>query len=82
MVILLTEVERLCNHGRGHNKENFCENVLNLGYWFRRCGFKIFLILRALVAILFSRAEPFVPILVEGIMRKISRSYFEFKAVV
>ena len=29
----------LCNLGRGYYKEQFCEIILNLGQWFRRCLF-------------------------------------------
>ena len=30
----------MCNYGRGHNKEQFCEIVLNLDQWFnRRCRY-------------------------------------------
>ena len=42
-------------------KSHFCEIILNLGPWFRsRCHIKIFVLL-ALLAKLFSLAEPFVP---------------------
>ena len=35
----------LCNYGRRHHKEQFCEFIFNLDQWFRsRCPFKIFLI--------------------------------------
>ena len=26
----------MCNFGRGHNGEHFCEIILNLDQWFRR----------------------------------------------
>ena len=35
----------LGNIGRGQYKEHFCEIILNLEKWFRRCCFKIILIL-------------------------------------
>ena len=41
------------------SKKHFYEVVLKFGQWFRRCYLKICLIL-AMVAILFSGAEPFV----------------------
>ena len=35
----------LCNIGRSHHEEQFCEIILNLDQWFRgRCRLKIFLI--------------------------------------
>ena len=33
----------LCNLGRGHHEEHFCEIILNLDQWFRRCHLKVFL---------------------------------------
>ena len=30
--------------GRGHHEEQFCEIILNLDQWFRRCCLKIFLL--------------------------------------
>ena len=43
----------LCNFGRGHYEEHFCEIILNLDQWFRRrCHLKIFLI--------YSSGDPFV----------------------
>ena len=44
--------------GRGHFEEHFCVIILDFGKWFRRrCPFKEFLS-GALVALLFSGAEP------------------------
>ena len=54
-----TEWNLLCNIGRGYYEEPFCEIVLNLGQWFRKCCFKDFLS-RALAALLFGGAEPFM----------------------
>ena len=35
----------LCNIGRRHNEEQFCEIILNLDQWFRRkCYLKVFFI--------------------------------------
>ena len=53
------ESNHLSNFGRGYYEEQFCEIVLNLGQWFRRCHLKDFLS-GALAALLFGRAEPFV----------------------
>ena len=66
----------LCNFGRRHHEEQFCENILNLDQWFkRRCRLKIFLI--------WSSGSPFVQrskticaIWVEGIMRNNSLKLF------
>ena len=50
------EQNHLCNFGREHQEEHFCEITLNLDEQFRRrCLLKEFL-----PAILFSRAELFV----------------------
>ena len=32
-----------CNFKRGHHEEQFCEIILNLDKWFRRCCLKDFL---------------------------------------
>ena len=53
------EQNHLCNFGRGCYEEQFCEIILNLGQWFRRCRLKD-LLSGALVALLFSGAEPFM----------------------
>ena len=63
------EQNHLCNFGRRHHGEQFCEIILNLDQLFRRkCLLKVFLI--------WSSGNPFVQrsvticaILVEGIMR-------------
>ena len=39
------ELNHLCNFGRRHHEKQFCEIVLNLDQWFKRCRLKIFLIL-------------------------------------
>ena len=54
----LSEWNQLCNFGRGHCEEQFCEIILNLGQWFR-CCLKDSLS-GALAALLFSGAEPFI----------------------
>ena len=39
------EHNNLCNFGRGHYEEHFCEIILNLDQWLSRgCRLKIFLI--------------------------------------
>ena len=38
------EQNHLCNFDRGHHEEQFCEIVLSLDQWFRRCHLKTFLI--------------------------------------
>ena len=53
------ECNHLCNFGRGYYEEQFCEIILNLGQWFRRCRLKDFLS-GALAALLFCGAEPFM----------------------
>ena len=70
------EQNHLCNFGRRHCEEQFCEIIMNLDQWFkRRSRLKIFLI--------WSSGGPFVQrsgnicaILVEGIMRNISVKLF------
>ena len=47
----------MCNFGKGHHKEHFCEIILNLGQWFRRCHLKDFLS-GALATLLFGSVEP------------------------
>ena len=62
------EQNHWCNFCRRHHEKQFCEIILNLDQWFRRCRLKIFLI--------WSSGSPFVQwsdticaILVKGIMR-------------
>ena len=38
------EWNHFCNFGRRHHEEQFCDIILNLDQWFRRCCLKIFLI--------------------------------------
>ena len=57
------EQNHLCNFSRSHQEEQFCEIILNLDQWFRRCRLKIFPISRALEAHLISGAELFVQFL-------------------
>ena len=57
------EQNHFSNFGRGSPKEHFCEIILKLDHWpRRRCRLKVFFFFfffLALLAILFSRAEPF-----------------------
>ena len=53
------ERNHLCNFGRGYQKRQLCEIILNSGLWFRRCLLKDFLS-AALVNLLFIGAEPFM----------------------
>ena len=39
-----SEQNHLCILGGGHHEEQFCEIILNLDQWFRRCHLKTFLI--------------------------------------
>ena len=50
------ERNHLCNFDKGNHEEQFCEIILNLDQWFRRCYLKEFLS-RALV---FGGAKPFM----------------------
>ena len=44
------ERNHLCNFGKGYHEEQFCEIILNLDQWLKRCHFKDF-ISRALVTL-------------------------------
>ena len=44
MVPVHVERDHLCNLGRRHHEEKFCEIILDLDQKFRRCSVKIFLI--------------------------------------
>ena len=54
----LAERKYLCNLGRRYTEEQFCEIILYLGLWFRRCRLKYFFS-GVLVALLFVGAEPY-----------------------
>ena len=71
LAILFSLMNILINFDRRHHEEYFCEIILNLDQWFKRCCLKIFLN--------YISGSPFVwhsqticAILVEGIMRNIS----------
>ena len=40
--LCLVEQNHLCKFGRRHHEEQFCEIILNLEQWFRKCGLKVF----------------------------------------
>ena len=50
----------LCNFGRGHYKEQFCEFISNLGQWIRRLGLLKYFLSGALAALVFSGEESFM----------------------
>ena len=53
------ERNHLYNFGIGYREEQFCEIILNLGQWFRRCLLKDFLS-GALATLQFNGVEPFM----------------------
>ena len=69
------ECNYLCNFGREYQQEQFCEFILNLGQWFRRCLFNDFLS-GALATRLYSGAEPFMQFK-EGTMGNIGVNLYE-----
>ena len=70
------EQNHLCNFGRRHHEDQFCDIISNLDLWFRRrCRLKIYLI--------WSSGGPFVQwsgticiILIKGILRNNSVKLF------
>ena len=69
------ERNHLCNFGRRHHEEQFCEIILNLDQWFKRCRLKIFLIWSSGGRFVQS-SRTICAILVEGIMRNNSVKLF------
>ena len=66
----------LCNSGRVHNEEQFCEIILNLDQWIRRrCRLKTFII-KSTGGIFARRSGTICAILVECIMRNNSVKLF------
>ena len=59
---LFDQANRLCNFGRSHHEEQFCEIILNLNQLFRRCLFKDYSYLK-LWRSFFSGAEQLVQFL-------------------
>ena len=49
-------IEHLCKFDGENHEELFCEIILNLDQWFRRCCLKDFLS-RALAALMFTRDQ-------------------------
>ena len=74
----LSEQNLLCNFGRGHYQEQFCEIILNLGQWLRRCCLKDFLsgALTASCSVEKNHLCNF------GIRHHEEHSYFKFRPVV
>ena len=64
--LCLVKGNHLCNFGRRHHGEQFCEIILNLDQWFRRCYLKTFLICSSGSPFV-QRRETICAILVEGI---------------
>ena len=75
------EWNHLWNFGRVHHEEQFCEIILNLGLWFRRCLLKDFLS-GAMMALLLGRAEPFMQFWKRALLETFMWSYMEFGPVV
>ena len=70
------EQNHLCNFGRRHHEEQFCEIILNLGQWFRRrCCLKIFFIWSS-GSLFVQRSRSICANLVEGIKRNNSVKLF------
>ena len=53
------EQNNLCNFGRRHHEEHFCNFFLNVDQWFKRCCLKNFLS-RALASLMYSGLEQFM----------------------
>ena len=75
------ERTHLCNFIRGYYEDKFCEIILNLGQWFRRCHLKDFSS-GALAALLFSGVEPFVQFWKRASWGTFMWSYIKFGPVV
>ena len=60
MALLFSGAEPLCNFGRRHHENQFCEIILNLDQWFRKRSHLKYFLSRALVALLCIGEEPFV----------------------
>ena len=74
------EGNHLCNFGRRHHEEHFCEITLNLDRWFRRCCLKDFLS-RALEVLLFGGPEPSMQFRYGALWGTFTRIFFEFEPV-
>ena len=72
----------MCNFGRRHHEDHFCEIILNLDQWFRRRLYlRTFLNYRSGDPCI-KHSKTVCAILVEAIMRNNSVNYFEFEPVV
>ena len=70
------EQNHLCNFGRRHHEEKFCEMILNMDLWFRwRRRLNIFLIWSFDCSFV-QQSKTICEILVEGIMRNNSVKLF------
>ena len=67
----------MCNFGRGHYEEQFCEIILNLGQWFRRCRLKVHILSSGGPPVQWSRTIS--AILKEGIMANIHVKLYEIR---
>ena len=75
------ERNHLCNFCKGYPEEQFCELILNLGQWFRRCRLKDFLP-GVLATLLFSGAEPFMQFWKRASWGTFMWSYMKLRPVV
>ena len=74
------EWNHLCNFGKWHYEEQFCEIILNLDRWIRRrCLLKIFLTWSS-GGTFVQRSGTICAILVDGIMRNNSKNLFQILA--
>ena len=74
------EWNNLCNLGKRHHKEQFCEIILNSDQLFRICRLKIFYL--ELWRPFFQPSGTICASLVEGILRNNSVIHFEYGPVV
>ena len=71
------EQNHLCNFGRRHHEEQFCDIILNFDQWFKKkCHLKVFLIWRS-GSPLFQRSRTISAILKEDIMGNIHVKLYE-----
>ena len=72
------ERNHFCHFGRGHYEEQFCEIILNLSQWIRRCRLKDFLS-GALAAPTVQWSETIYAILKKGITGNILVKLYEIR---
>ena len=75
------EWNHLWNFGRVHHEEQFCEIIMNLGQWLRRCRLKDFLS-GALAVLLFGGTETFMQFWKRALWGTFMWSYMEIGTVV